>query len=248
VRTSEPVRRAAIVLAAVTSLLAPTSLVAASEQTYLDALTVQLEIAGQHFAEAAAAIRECNEEFFQCFSEPEQFAQRIDLAALGLSRVRDNLSGIAVPESYTSIHAQLSRGFGQVVDGLSLYAAGLRESDPDRLGEAADLVEIGKGNIDTATTAIRTRSQADFDFSLIALIAVVVMTCSVGILIFTLVRQLRRDRTDGMKKSATCPVCGETLDQWWTFRVSQVREWRTDHLGMHARDPGAVAHSRKEAR
>lgn len=235
-------------LAAVASLLAPTPLVAASEQSYLDALTVQLEVAGQHFAEAAAAIRECNEEFFQCFSEPEEFAQRIDLAALGLSGVRDNLSRVAVPDGYTSIHDQLSRGFGQVVDGLSLYAAGLRESDPDRLDEAADLVEIGKGNIDAATTAIRTRSQADFDFSLIAIIAVVAMACSVGVLTFILVQQLRRDRTDGKEKSATCPVCGQMLDQWWTFRVSQVREWRTDHLGVHARDPGAVAHPRKEAR
>ncbi|MGQ0796425.1 MAG: hypothetical protein ACT4OI_00965 [Methanobacteriota archaeon] len=232
-----PARHATRVLvaAAIACLLAP--LARAQEQDYLNELAAELAIAQVHLDDASAAISACNDNLIACFQQPAPFADRIDQANVGLEGVRTNLSALLVPPPYASSHALLLDGFRQLIDGLALYATGLRERDVDKINSAADLISAGKRDIETASAAILSQPPGTSGLLLVLTAAVVAMGVSVGVLAVFLLRRALPARREYIEKTwATCPKCGEVLDMWWTYRRRQIRDWRESHLRSHARD------------
>lgn len=224
-----------LVAVAVLSVLAPHA--RAQEQAYLNELAAELQIAQVHLDEASAAIAACNDSLIACFQQPGPYADRIDMANVGLEGVRTNLTALTVPPQYASSHALLLGGFRQLIDGLALYATGLRERDVDKINSAADLISTGKRDIESASAAILSQPAGTSGLLLVLTAAVAAMAVSVGVLAFFLLRRALPARRDYIEKTwATCPKCGEVLDQWWTYRRRQIRDWRESHLASHARD------------
>ena len=219
--------------------------VSASEETYLRNLSLELERSTKYLDEAGAAISACNDNLIACLQTPEPTAQRIDNATLGLQGVRANLTAMEVPPKYTASHVQLETGYQQVIDGFRLYAAGLRERDLDKLSGGADLVREGRGNVTTASAAILGRPATTLDLVLILLLAVIATAAALGVLIFFVGRRAWESRRERIRDEwATCPKCGEVLDQWWTYRQWQIRQWRSDHLKSHERDTATAKGSK----
>lgn len=205
---------------------------------YLRAVSAELEKSTTYLDEAAAAISECRLTI-SCLQNPEAYAVRLDGAVLGLEKVIANLSAMEVPERHIASHSQLVTGYRQVVDGFVLYAEGLREHgrDPAKFEDAVDLVRAGRTDITEANRAIFMETPATFDLFLILIITVLVTAGALVVLVFLLGRQAAKDRQERVRDEfATCPKCGEVLDQWWTYRRWQIRQWRVDHLKSHERD------------
>lgn len=222
---------AAIFLAGL-SLASP--LASGQGDTYLQDVAVEFEVATVHLDEAAEAIARCNDALIACLQEPEPTAGRLDNASVGLEAVLANLTNLDVPSAYASSHALLETGFQQVIDGLRMYAQGLRQRDVDTLSAGADLVREGRNNISTANNAIFGQAPAAINLLLILIIAVFVTAAAVGVLVFIIVRDMRRTHQGRVRNElATCPTCGAVLDRWWTYRGWQIRQWRSDHLKAH---------------
>lgn len=227
----------AVILAGILLAVVPAS---TSEETYLQDLTAEFETSTIYLDEAAAAISLCNDRLLACLQTPEPTARRLDNASLGLEGVLTNLTALDVPATYAASHALLETGFQQIIDGLRLYATGLRERDVDTMSSGADLVREGRGNISTANNAIFGRSVAGIDFLLILSIAVVATAAALGVLVFYVARDVRQNRQGRIRDSgATCPKCGQVLDKWWTYRGWQIRQWRSDHLKTHEAEAGS---------
>ena len=211
---------------------------AVTEDEYLQALSAELDKSTIYLDEAAAAISECRLTI-SCLQNPEPYAVRLDNAVLGLEKVVSNLSGMEVPERYVTSHQQLIRGYGQVIDGFILYAEGLREHgrDPTKFEDAVNLVREGRTNITEANNAIFARTPPTFDLVLILIITVLATAGALVVLMVFLGRQAAQERHERVRDElATCPKCSQVLDQWWTYRRRQIRQWRVDHLKSHERD------------
>jgi len=225
----------AVVAVVVASLLVPHA--DAQEQAYLNELAAELAIAQVHLDEASSAISACNDVLIACFQQPAPYADRVDRANVGLEGVRTNLSALTVPPPYASSHALLLEGFRQLIDGLALYATGLRERDVDKINSAADLISAGKRDIESASAAILSQPAGTSALLVVLTAAVAAMAVSVGILAVFLLRRALPARREYIETTwATCPKCGEVLDMWWTYRRRQSRDWRESHLRSHERD------------
>jgi hypothetical protein len=230
-----PIPVVCVLFVAVLAVVVPGA--GAQEQAYLSELSAQLQVAQIHLDEASAAISDCNDNLIACFQQPTAYADRIDQANAGLEGVRTNLTLLTVPAAYVSSHARLLDGFRQLIDGLALYATGLRERDVDKINSAADLISAGKQDIEGASAAILSQPSGISGLLWVLTAAVAAITVSVGILVFLLLRQALPARREYIEKTwATCPQCGEVLDQWRTYRRRQIRDWRESHLRSHRRD------------
>ncbi len=179
-------------------------------------------------------IDECGDQFFECLTQPEGYGSRIDQARDGLEGVLLNLSGLDVPVAYASSHALLQQGLASVIEGLSLYATGIRELDLDKLEDASELVRSGKQDIDKATSDIASQPSGGVDLTLLLTLTGGVAVPVMGVLLFILVRQVRKTQRAYVERElATCPICGEVLDRWWTYRTKQVRAWLATHTRSH---------------
>ena len=208
----------------------------ASEETYLQNLTSEIEKSIAFLDEASAAIDACGLTI-GCLQNPEPYASRIDTAAAGLRGVHANLSSLNVPAQYNASHAKLETGYQQTVDGLTLFASGLRENDLDKVSTGAELLGEGKRNRTEGVSEILGQPPPTVDLSSFLFIIVVGATGTLIVLVYLLARQGARDRLARVHdEMATCPKCGQVLDQWWTYRRWQIRQWRVDHLKSHERD------------
>lgn len=222
-------------------LAAPT---AVSQETYIQELSAQLGVAQEYLDAAGDAIRDCDSAIVTCLQNPEGYATRIDAAVAGLIGVQGNLSAMAVPPIYAQDHALLVSGFGKVTDGLALYAQGIRQGEPDQLSAGADLIHDGKVDIETASSRILAKPPGGEGLFLILIAAIIVIAGALLVLMVVVYRQAASGRRDRIERElATCPVCGEVLDGWRTYRTRQIRDWREAHLKSHAQDragkPGA---------
>ncbi len=219
------------------AVVAPTLSASGSTESYLDALSVNLGETSTQLNRAAEAIEECNVELLECLREPEAYAERIDDANEGLTRVHFNLSTIQVPSQYSTDHFRLLRGLSNVMDGLYLYSESLRMRDPSRLGDALELIRAGRDDIQAATDSILAETSQPLDMIQITTVIVVIATGGLAVLLVILLRRARSERLSFLHDElATCPQCGEVLDQWWTFRPGQIRQWQTTHLASHERE------------
>lgn len=219
-----------------------------AQESYTSSLSVLLSEASDFLSQASEAIDGCNQDFTNCLRQPDEFADQIDQAREGLEGVLADLGQLTPPGNLASSHDLLQGGFLKVINGLSLYAEGIREADAVKLGGALDLVHSGRVDIEAATAAITSSGgSGGLDPILILEIVGGVAIAMMGVLIALLVRQARRTRLAQVESElATCPVCGEVLDGWQTYRSRQIREWRTTHLLSHkvtdkvleGRDPG----------
>ena len=204
---------------------------AATEQDYLAALSVQLEAADVYLDDAADALNECADQILTCYNDREPYAQRVETAGQGLDGILTNLSAMEVPDVYASDHLLLRRGFEQVIAGLVLYAEAIRAWDTDQMYAAGNLTQLGRSDIRTASGAILQRSVGGANLPLILGIATAAEGAAIAILVYLLVRRVSRTRRQEFKEAwATCPLCGEVVDQWWRFRKRVVREWHMTHL------------------
>jgi len=234
--------RAGAVLALAILVFLP---VVAAQQEYLDALSVQLDAAQVHFDEAADALSTCSDAIVNCFQNREPYALRLESAGQGLLGIQDNLSAMDVPERYRSDHAMLQDGFQQVTEGLLLYAAAIRTWDTGNMSRAGQLTQAGRLDIRTASTSILSRPVGDAHFALLAGVVVLEGVVVVAFVLVVSRRVARTRRADFERDWASCPECGEVMDQWWTFKKRQVREWRATHLKGHPHaTEGGVGHRR----
>ena len=225
---------AAIGLTLLQLLLAPT---VAPQGTYPEELSTQLEIAGGHLADAGDAIRDCDAVIISCLGNPEPYATRIDAAVAGLNEVQINLSAMTVPGAHAQDHQLLRSGIAKVTDGLALYASGIRAGDPALMSQAADLVHEGTGEIEAARARILAQPAGVNQLFLVLIVSAVGITFALAALIVAAYRQGASDRRRKLEEEvATCPVCGEVLDRWSTYRRRQIREWREAHLKTHAQE------------
>src|SRR3990172_6967035 len=198
----------------------------ASEETYLQDLALEIEKSIPFLDEASAPMHAWGLTI-GCLQTPEPYASRIDTAAAGLRGVHANLSSLNVPAQYNASHAKLGTGYQQTVDGLTLFASGLRENDLDKVSTGADLLGDGKRNRTEGVSEILGRPPSLVDLSSFLLIIVVGATGTLLVLVYLLARQGGRDRLARVHDEiATCPKCGQVLDQWWTYRRGQICPWR----------------------
>lgn len=210
----------------------------AGAQDYLTDLGTSLDLAGDFLDEAAAAIEECNVALIDCLRNPDPTADRIEAANLGLQGVITNLSLLQPPAEHAASHDQLLLGLGKVSTGLTLYTEGLRQNDPTKLARASDALRDGRDDIRTATNAIASQSAGSTDLLTLVTFAVIAAAGAMVVLLVVLVRSAHRQRLNTLHKElATCPLCGEVLDQWSTYKVGQIRTWQQEHLKSH-RDEG----------
>jgi len=208
----------------------------APEETYLQDLASEIEKSIVFLDEASAAIDSCGLTI-GCFQNPEPYASRIDNATAGLRGVHANLSALDVPAQYNASHAKLKTGYQQIIDGLTLLVAGLRENDLDKVSLGAELVGEGKRNRSEGINEILSQPPAAFDLVLVLIVSVLFTAGALIALVFFLGRQASHERQERVRDElATCPKCGHVLDQWWTYRRWQIRQWRVDHLKSHERD------------
>lgn len=236
-RTTLAIVAVAVVVAGVLGaffLLSP-----GTDDSYLQDLSEQLNVAETHLDAASAAIGECNDSLIRCLQQPVPYATRIEAAAQGLDEVRTNLSALSPPAEHASSHAQLSDGFRKVADGLNLYAEWLRDRGRDiaMFDAAMDLIRSGKEDINTSTNAILSRPVGELPLLTVMAVAVGISVVVLGVILYVLIRQLRQDNREYVEKTyATCPECGVVLDEWWTFRRRQITGWREDHLESHQKE------------
>ena len=218
---------------AVLVLLAPK----ASGQDYLTDLNSNLELASGFLEEAAVAIEDCLTGLITCLRDPEEFAARVDAANRGLQGVTANLSLMEAPAEHAGSHALLISGFNEVSMGLALYSEGLRQNDPSKLTLAAEVIRDGRADIQAATSAITSVPSGDSSLIAILTFAIIGGAGGMAVLLVILLRTLYRKRLDQIQKElATCPLCGEVLDGWETYKEKQIRKWQAEHLRSHRRD------------
>ncbi len=209
----------------------------ASGQDYLTDLNSNLELASDFLEEAAVAIDDCVTAFFACLGDPEESAARVDAANRGLQGVTANLSLMEAPAEHAGSHALLISGLDEVSMGLTLYSEGLRENDPSKLTLAAEVIRDGRADIQAATTAITSAPSGDISLVTILTFAIIGGAGGMAVLLVILLRTLYRKRLDQIQKDlATCPLCGEVLDRWETYKEKQIRKWQAEHLRSHGRD------------
>ncbi len=218
---------------AVLVLIAPR----ASGQDYLTDLNRNLELVSDFLEEAAVAIEDCVTDLLTCLRNPEEFAARVDAANLGLEGVTANLSLMEAPAEHGGSHALLISGFDEVSMGLTLYSQGLRENDPSKLTLAAKVIRDGRADIQAAMSAITSVPSGDISLIAILTLAIIGAAGGMAVLLVILLRIVYRKRLDQIQKElATCPVCGEVLDRWETYKEKQIRKWQAEHLRSHRRD------------
>ncbi|MEE9593701.1 MAG: hypothetical protein V3W28_08995 [Thermoplasmata archaeon] len=208
-----------------------------SAQDYETQLSAHLVEASEFLDDAGQAIDECTRTLIGCLSDPDDIVTRIDAASQGLLEVVGNVSAMEVSEENAADHALLVQGFGLVTDGFALYTDGLRSKDPGTLGLAGDLIADGNNQIRAAVNAIFTQPASGTDIVQILTYAVIGATVGLSVLLYLLLRMERRQRRTHIEKEfATCPECGEVLDEWWTYRSRQIRRWLETHLLSHERE------------
>ena len=208
-----------------------------SAQDYQTQLSEHLAEASMFLDDAGQAIDECTRALIGCLANPDDIVTRIDAASQGLLRVVSNLSAMEVPEGNAADHARLIQGFGMVTDGFAVYTDGLRSRDPGTLGLAVDLITDGNNQIRAAVNAIFAQPTTDPDIVQILTYVVIGATVGLSVLLYVLLRMARQQRRTQIEKDfATCPECGEVLDQWWTYRKRQIRRWLETHLLSHERE------------
>lgn len=217
----------------------------ASQETYLQDVASEIQKSTAFLDEASDAISDCGLSL-ECFQDPEPHASRIDRAVVGLQGIHANLTRLDVPAQYNASHTKLLLGYQQTIDGLILFAAGIRENDLDKVQTGADLLVDGRENRTEGASEILSQARAPFDLSLVLIIAIIGVAATLVVLMFLLGRQASQDRLERIHSDAKCPKCGQVLDQWWTYRPWQIRQWRVDHLRSHERDvpPGKGSEGR----
>lgn len=191
-------------------------------------------MASGFLSEASDAIAECNEQLLDCVQNPEPTASRIDTARVGLEGVVLNLTELEPPPEHAANHDLLLQGFNKVILGFSLYSQALRDREPGVLIDGLELIQEGKDDVSTATSSILGNEGPATNVILFVTVGVVGATVAMSVVLALLLLRLRKDRMSEVHRTlATCPVCGEVLDSWWTFRTRQIREWQRDHLKGH---------------
>lgn len=183
---------------------------------------------------AAIAIEECTRNLVACLQDPEAIAGRLDTANQGLQGVTANISAMTPPAEHAASHDLLVEGLSEVSMGLTVYTQGLRETDPSKLVLASELIGAGRDDIRTARIAIAGQPPANTNLIGIVTIGVVAAAGGLAVLLVFLLRTANRQRLDHRQKElATCPLCGQVLDGWETYKVKQIRTWQTEHLQSH---------------
>ncbi len=219
-----------MLLLGVLTILAPL----ASGQDYLNDLSTNLEQASAFLDEAAVTIEECTRGLIACLQDPEDIAGRVDMANQGLQGVTANISAMTAPAEHTASHNLLIEGLDEVTMGLTIYTQGLRENDPSKLVLASEVIRAGQDDIRTATSAIAGQPPPNPSPVGIVTIGVVAAAGGMAVLLVFLLRETHRQRLDHLQKElATCPLCGQVLDGWETYKVKQIRRWQTEHLQSH---------------
>lgn len=206
-------------------------------QDYRGDLGTNLGLASDYLSEASDAIAECNEDLLGCIRDPEATADRIDNATAGLEGVVSNLSLLDPPAEHQANHNLLLQGFDKIVAGFSLYSQALRDREPTSLIDGLELIQEGKEEVNTATSSILGDQNLPVDIVLVVTLGVVGAAVAMFIVLALLLLRLRQNHLDAIHRNlATCPVCDEILDKWWTFRMSQIREWQQNHLKGHRQE------------